>query len=63
MTRTQELPAHKTLPEVAKRYGVSEKTVRGWHQSGKLKVVRFGRSIRVPDAEIERIDRDGISLH
>ena len=42
-----------TMEEVAKRMKVSEPTVRKVIRERGLKVIRFGRQVRVPEKELE----------
>lgn len=55
----QDLGVLWTLPQVAQYLLVSRKTVYGWVKHGKVldasKVIRIGRSIRIPRSEVERI--------
>ena len=41
--------------EVAIRLGFSRVTVYKWIYAGKLQAVHFGKSVRIPESEIERI--------
>lgn len=43
----------RTVAEVARYCGVSEKTVRRWNAAGELRVHRLGRSIRVADEDLQ----------
>jgi excisionase family DNA binding protein len=45
-------PAAKTL-------GIQEKTLRVWLASGRIGCVRYGRTIRVPLSELNRIITEG----
>jgi excisionase family DNA binding protein len=68
------LPEYLTVPEVAKRLKVHQKTVLGWIRNGELKAVRVGKSWRLlePDVlafieasteaeRLERLERSGRS--
>ncbi len=44
-----------TQQEFADRTGLSINTVRKWTSSGKLHKTYFGRAVRIPESEIERI--------
>lgn len=47
------------LPWVAQYLGFSRKTLYGWVKEGKVfkpeRIVRVGRSIRIPRSEVERV--------
>lgn len=55
----QDLGVLWTLPQVAQYLLVSRKTLYGWLKAGKVfdpaKIIRIGRSIRIPRSEVERI--------
>lgn len=42
------MPPTYTVPEIAKFFRISPKTVYTWIRNGDLPAFRFGRSIRVP---------------
>ena len=44
-----------TQQEFADRTGLSINTVRKWTSIGELHKVYFGRAVRIPESEIERI--------
>lgn len=44
-----------TVREVANILKVSTKTVRDWIRKGRLKAVRIGRILRVPEDELRRL--------
>ena|SRR5215212_8432778 len=46
---------HVPLSTVAGRLGVSERTVRRWIQSGKLKATRPGRDYRIPESAVRAL--------
>jgi excisionase family DNA binding protein len=48
-----------SLRELAQRWGVDVKTLRGMIDRGELPVVRLGRLIRVPVAVIRSIESQG----
>ncbi|MEM9186090.1 MAG: hypothetical protein AAGB00_06280 [Planctomycetota bacterium] len=54
--------AHLTREELADRYKVSIRTVDSAIAAGSVSVVRFGRAVRIPAVEVERLDREGFSL-
>lgn len=47
----------KTKNDVCKIFKVSLGTVNNWIKQGKIKAVKIGRSVRIPDEEIERLKR------
>lgn len=47
----------KTIHEAADLFGVHWQTVRNWIKSGEIKAIKIGRSVRIPDEEIERLKR------
>jgi hypothetical protein len=48
-----------TVPVAASRLTLAEKTVWGWIGARRIGVVRVGRCVRIPTAEIRRIIREG----
>ncbi len=49
------------VPEAAASLSVAEKTLRMWIGSRKVGVVRLGRSVRVPQTEIDRLITEGFT--
>lgn len=45
-----------TVGEVAERWEVSQALVRRLYTHGELQVLRLGRSVRIPESEVERIE-------
>ncbi len=45
--------------EFANRLSISRWTVYAWLQEGKIKSVKLGRLVRIPEAELERIIKEG----
>lgn len=45
------------VKEVAKRLGLAEITVRQWIQHGKIKSVKIGRVRRIPESEVDRLQK------
>jgi len=43
-----------TYRETAESLGICERTVWGLVRNGELRAIRFGRSVRIPIAELER---------
>jgi excisionase family DNA binding protein len=51
---TYELRRYFRIPEVAKRWGVSESSIRRMIERGDLAVTRFGNSVRISLDEIRK---------
>ncbi len=49
---TSPLPAFYSVTETAKLLKVSPRTVRRWIENGDLTAHRFGRQIRITDADL-----------
>lgn len=47
-----------SIKRAARRLQVSEKFLRRLQQSGRLRVVRLGRAIRISEQELERLCRE-----
>ena len=47
------------VPEVVRILGVKEATVRRWILQRKIPTVRIGKSVGIPEREIERLIREG----
>lgn len=45
------------VKEVAKRLGLAEITIRQWIQHGKIESVKLGRSRRIPETEVVRLQK------
>jgi excisionase family DNA binding protein len=43
----------------ARQLQVSEKYLRKLYRTGALRVVRFGRAVRIPEKELERLAAKG----
>lgn len=56
---TADAKTHLTREEVARRWGISTRTVDEAISDGRLTPVRFGRSVRFPLAMVEEIDAKG----
>jgi len=48
-----------TLKEAAVALSLSEKTLWAWRARRQIGIVHIGRSVRIPEAEIERIIAEG----
>lgn len=59
MTRT--LPPLMSLPDVAKRWQVSVKSVRRLIDTKQLQVIRIGKSLRISHDELVRFERQNAS--
>ena len=46
--------------EVARYFSVSRSTVYNWINSGLLRAHKIGKLWRIPRAEVERIEREGL---
>lgn len=47
-----------TIQAAADRLGISPKTCYEWAAERRLPVVRLGRCLRIPDAELEKLIED-----
>jgi excisionase family DNA binding protein len=45
----------RTVVEAAHELGISPFTVRAWIQRRRIGFVRLGRSVRIPESEIQRL--------
>lgn len=50
-----------SVPEVARRWSVSERMVWLAIQEGRLQKVKLGRATRIPMSEVERVAREGLA--
>lgn len=48
-----------TVAETAKRLGMKEQTIRLWIFLRRIEHVKLGRSVRIPEVEIERLIAEG----
>jgi len=60
MTSLASQPCHD-VPTVAKRWSVSERTVRRLIASGKIGVLRIAGTTRIPESEQERFLRESFT--
>jgi len=51
-----------TVPEVAKRWNLSESAVRAAIRMGTIPAVRLGRGVRVASETVEALERVGLPL-
>jgi excisionase family DNA binding protein len=49
---------HFTVAEIAARYRVTARTVRGWIADKKMKARRIGRLLRVPQSAVDTFDKN-----
>ena len=56
----RESSRFKTIDETGAEWGISSYTVRTWLAQRKIGFVRFGRAIRIPEEEIERVISEGL---
>jgi excisionase family DNA binding protein len=49
----------RTVVEAARELGISPFTVRAWIQHRRIGFLRLGRSVRIPESEIQRLLRVG----
>ena len=49
------------LTEAAIALEVSDPTLRSWISSGFIKAIPYGKRLRIPRTEIDRIQREGTS--
>lgn len=49
----------RKIKEAAEELNLSEKTLWNWRAAGKLTVHTFGRSVRISQAEIDRLVSEG----
>ena len=46
--------------EFANRLSISRWTVYAWISEGRIKSVKIGRLVRIPESEVERIVEEGV---
>jgi acetyl-CoA synthetase len=49
-----------TPKQFADRLSISRWTVYAWISEGKIKSVKIGRLVRIPESEVERIVQEGL---
>lgn len=47
----------KTKKDLCEIFQVSLGTVNNWIRDGRIKIVKIGRTVRIPDEEVERLKR------
>ena len=55
-----QIGKYYTIAEVSEIVRVSRRTLYAWSDTGKLKTVKIGRGLRVPQAELDRILAGGL---
>lgn len=50
-----------TVKQVADRWKVSEQCVRRLYMNQEIRIFRFGRTVRIPKEEVDRIERENIN--
>ncbi len=56
---TREAGAPWPILTAARHLGISDKHLRRLIDAGAVRVIRFGRRVFVPDAELRRLAEDG----
>ena len=54
---------YRTVKEVAGTLGLAQITIRTWLGKNKISYVKLGRSVRIPQSEVDRIVADGTVSH
>jgi excisionase family DNA binding protein len=49
------------VPEFASHFSVADKTAWAWVAAGRVGVVRLGRSVRIPQREVDRLAEEGFT--
>ena len=52
-----------TADELAAMLKVTPQAIYNWIQQGRMGAVRIGRTVRIPAAEVERVLREGRTVH
>ena len=50
-----------TVRQLADRWKVSEACIRRLYTNQEIRVFRFGRTVRIPKEEVDRIERENIN--
>jgi len=45
---------------VGHRFGVTSRTVHNWIESGQLRAIRIGGTVRIPQCEVTRVENYAI---
>ena len=51
----EKLQQHYSIKTVSEIYELSEKTIRKWIRTGKLRAHKIGGSVRIPKSELVRL--------
>ena len=51
-----------TVREASEMLAITEGTIRGWIQVGRLPVVRLGRAVRIKKSVLEQIQDEGLNF-
>jgi excisionase family DNA binding protein len=54
------MPYTLRVREVARRFEVTEGTIREWINSGRLSAIKLGKSWRISSEDVERISQEGL---
>lgn len=46
-----------TVKQAAEIFSVTKRTIFRWIESGQIKAIKIGGTVRIPDEEIERLKR------
>lgn len=55
----KEIEKLYTVKEVASILNMAEITIRQWLGNGKIKAIRIGRTVRIPESEIKKLINRG----
>lgn len=50
----------ETIKSLKRELNLSERFIRKLIAERRIRVLRFGRTVRIPDEEIDRLKREGI---
>jgi excisionase family DNA binding protein len=48
-----------SVSQAAERLGLKQSTIRAWLMARRIEFVRLGRSVRIPQAEVNRLISQG----
>jgi len=58
LTSQTPFPEYYTPAQLAKRWAVSEMSLRRWRIAGRLNASRFGRGVRFHRNEVQRFEKE-----